>query len=143
MKDANAEYVQKLRVTESATNQEIQNALHQLFKSSPQGHSILTTQLPQGEICSRNDDDSGPQGNKSSIIAATAISKIELDNSLKNSLHSALQNEVPYSEILQELSVGTRHVVRNNLIFKRMNFLLVVHDQSQDSELDFWRIVVP
>ena len=56
MKDANAEYVQKLRVTESATDQEIQNALHQLFKSSPQGHSILTTQFPQGEICSTNDD---------------------------------------------------------------------------------------
>ena len=66
-----------------------------------------------------------------------------MDNSLKNSLHSALQNEVPYSEILQELSAGTRQIVRNNLIFKRMNSLLVVHDQSQDSELDFWPIVVP
>ena len=35
VKDANAEYVKKLRVTESATDQEIQEALHQCFKSSP------------------------------------------------------------------------------------------------------------
>ena len=42
-----------------------------------------------------------------------------------------------------ELSAGTRQVVRNNLIFKRMNSLLVVHDQNQHADLDFWRIVVP
>ena len=37
IKDANAEYIQKLRVAESATNQEIQAAQHQLFNPSPQG----------------------------------------------------------------------------------------------------------
>ena len=66
-----------------------------------------------------------------------------MDNSLKNSLHTALQSETPYSEILQDLSGGTRQIVKNNLIFKRMNGMLVVHDQNQDTELDFWRIVVP
>ena len=76
-------------------------------------------------------------------MSATAISKIQLDNTIKNSLHSFLQSEVPYSEILTELSAGTRQIVRNNLIFKRMNSLLVVHDQNQDADLDFWRIVVP
>ena len=35
VKDANAEHVQKLRVNERATDQEIQDALHQLFNSSP------------------------------------------------------------------------------------------------------------
>ena len=99
-------------------------------------------ELPQGEIQSINDD-SGPQGTNSSILAPTAISKIQLDNSLKNSLHTALQSESPYSEILQDLSGGTRQIIKNNLIFKRMNRILVVHDQSQDTELDFWRIVVP
>ena len=100
------------------------------------------TELPQGEIQSIHDD-SSPQGTNSSILAPTAISKIQLDNSLKNSLHTALQSESPYSEILQDLSGGTRQIVKNNLIFKRMNGMLVVHDQNQDAELDFWRIVVP
>ena len=32
---------------------------------------------------------------------------------------------------------------KNNLIFKRTNGLLFVHDQNQDVDIDFWRIVVP
>ena len=31
----------------------------------------------------------------------------------------------------------------NNLIFKQMNGLLVVHDQTQNANLDFWQIGVP
>ena len=45
VKDANAEYVQKLRVSNVATDQEIQAALHRLFQSSPQG---ISAQSPQG-----------------------------------------------------------------------------------------------
>ena len=62
---------------------------------------------------------------------------------MKNSLHSFLQSEVPYSEILEELSEGTRQVIKNNVIYKRMNSLLVVHDQNQDADLDIWLTVVP
>ena len=40
VKDANAEYVQKLRVSNVATDQEIQTVLHKLFQSSPQGISV-------------------------------------------------------------------------------------------------------
>ena len=70
-------------------------------------------------------------------MSAIAISKIQLDTTLKNSLYSFLQSEVPYSEILEELSAGTRQIVKNNLIYKRMNSLLVVHDQNKDIDLDF------
>ena len=110
VKNANAEYVQKLRVSEVATDQEIQNVPHQLFNSSPQGHSILTKQSPQGTISSTNDD-SNPQGDfiadsRRSIIGATAISKIQLDNTFKNSLHFFLPLEIHYSEIFLELSKG-------------------------------------
>ena len=48
--------VQKLRVSELATDQEIQNALHQLFHSSPQGNFV--------------------EDLRRSIIGATAGSKI-------------------------------------------------------------------
>ena len=80
MKDANAEYVQKLRINESATDQEIQAALYKLFQSSP-----------QGSISSMNEE-SGPQGieTRPQIIAATAVSQIQLDNSFKPSLYSYL-----------------------------------------------------
>ena len=142
MKDANAEYVQRLRVTESASDQEIQDALHQLFKSSPQGiqgpqdQSILTT-APQGQISSTNED------RLPSVIAATSVSKIQVDESFKNSLNSLLHQEAPYAGILEELLGGTRQIKQNNLIFKRLNGILCIHDQNQDDNLDFWRIVVP
>ena len=60
VKDANAEYVMRLRVAENATDDEIQDVLYQLFNSSPQGNqniqwpqrqTILTTS-PQGESVS-------------------------------------------------------------------------------------------
>ena len=62
---------------------------------------------------------------------------------MKNSLHSFLQHESPYAEVLQELQNGSKQVIRNSLVFKRMHRILYVHDQSQDADLDFWRIVVP
>ncbi|MCV6622656.1 MAG: hypothetical protein OIF51_12995, partial [Cellvibrionaceae bacterium] len=43
--DANASYVQKLRVAKDATDDEVQAALHELFKSSPQGHSATAIQV--------------------------------------------------------------------------------------------------
>ena len=88
----------------------------------------------------------GPQGTENevkSVIAATAVSQVQVDESLKNSLHSLLQHESPYAEILEELNGGTKQVARNSLIFKRMHRILYVHDQNQDADLDFWRIVVP
>ena len=43
-------YVQKLRVAENATDEEIKIALHQLFSYSPQGPSSRQDQLaPQGQ----------------------------------------------------------------------------------------------
>ena len=126
--DANASYVEKLRVADDATNEEIQTALHQLFNSSPQGikqgqaqlgpqgHSVL--QYPQGT--NSMNEDTSPQDNSTnkSILASTAISKVQLDNIIKNSITSALQSEVPYSEILTQLQGGMRQIVLNDLIFK-------------------------
>ena len=43
---------------------------------------------------------------------------------------------------MEELSGEARQANKNNLIFKQINALLVVHDQNQDTDLDFWRIVV-
>ena len=150
--DANASYVQKLRVAENATNEEIQTALHQLFNNGPQGSSRRQDQLaPQGHAVKMYPQDtqsvqeSSPQGTTTSkaILSSTAISKIQLDTEIKNLLSSALHSEAPYSQVLAELEGGSRQTVLNNLIFKISNSLLMVHDQKQDVSLDFWRIVVP
>lgn len=76
VKDANARYVQRLRVALDASDEEIQPALHQLFNQGPQGHKNLPT-----------NQDQTPRGNsfqeiKSSVIVATCISKLQLNDSL-------------------------------------------------------------
>ena len=98
----------------------------------PQGQSVQDLS-PQGEFVSTN----------AAILASAAISKIQLDNSIKDSLTSALQSEVPYSDVITQLQGGSRQIILNDLIFKILNSLLMVHDQKQDASLDFWRIVVP
>ena len=128
VKDANAELVQNRRVNDTATDQEIQDALHQLLNSrprgnqGPEGHSILSEKIAQVSIQSTNEN-ARPQGTETrhTVVVATAISKIRLDNQFKNYLYYFLQHEIPYIEILEELSGGTRQVRKNDLIFKRMN----------------------
>ena len=93
VKDANSEYVQRLRVSPEASDAEIQSALHQLFNQGPQGQSA---EDPQGRSILSVDQAQSPQGNfnsefKPSIIAATSISKLQLDNSFRNPLYSLLQ----------------------------------------------------
>ena len=145
VKDANSEYVQRLRLSPDASDSEIQIALHQLFRQGPQGQSA---EDPQGQSNLSNDQAQCPQGNfesecKPSIIAATSISMLQLDNSFRNSLYSLLQQEVPFAEIIQELEEGRTNVRKNDEVYKMLNGILLIHQNRQDAELDYWRIVVP
>ena len=116
-----------------------------MFSQGPQGQSGKD---PQGRSILSNDEAQSPQGNfeseiKPSIIATTSISKLQLENSFRNSLYSLLQQEVPYSEIIQELEVGRINVRRNDEVYKILNRILLVYQTGQSTELDYWRIVVP
>ena len=78
MTDANAEYVQRLRVPEDATKEQIQAALHQLFNQGPQGKSVQSRE-EQGHQGHKILKTSGPQGTENkvkSIIAATGVPKV-------------------------------------------------------------------
>ena len=124
-----------------ATDEEVQAALHKLFKSSPQAQSVTVDQAQ----CNLIQDQACPQGTikLASILASTAISKVRLDDEIKNSIVSALQHEDPYAEILTQLQGGMKQVTSNNVTYKFLNSLLFIHDQHQDVNLDFWRILVP
>ena len=80
---------------------------------------------------------------KPSVIAPIAVSKLQLENSFRNSLYSLLRNEAPCNDIITELENGKTQVVENDEVYKRMNGIFAVHSHHQDADLDFWRIVVP
>ena len=114
VKDANEEYVMRLRVPANASDEEIQSALHQLF--------IQSVQCPQGKSKITNEDQSPIQDSfevKPVVIAPTAVSKLQLDNSFRNSLYYLLRNEAPYDEIIVELESGRAQVVKNDEVYKR------------------------
>ena len=107
---------------------------------------MLADQCPQGKSKITNKDQAPIQDSfevKPIVIAPTAVSKLQLDNSFLNSLYSLLRNEAPYDEIIAELESGRAQVVKNDEVYKRMNGILAVHSHWQHAELDFWRIVVP
>ena len=106
----------------------------------------MSNQSPQDSIVSINEAQAPIQDSfevKPVVIAPTAVSKLQLDNSFRNSLYSLLRNEAPYDEIIMELEGGRAQIVKSNGIYKRMNGILAVHSHHQDAEIDFWRIVVP
>ena len=149
VKDANSEYVQKLRVSPEASDAEIQSALHQLFSQGPQGQSVNDS---QSQSILSSDQAQCPQGNQSpqgnseskrSIIAATSISKLQLDDSFRNSIYSLLKNENPYVDIIQELESGRTNIKKGNEVYKMVNKILLIHQTGQDVGIDYWGVVVP
>ena len=96
----------------------------------------MSSQSSQGSIVSTNEDQALIQDSfevKPIVIAPTAVSKLQLDNSFRNSLYSLLKNEAPYDEIIMELESGRAQVVKNDEVYKRMNGILAVHSHRQDA----------
>ena len=74
VKDANEEYVIRIRAPENVSDEEIQSALHQLFSQS--------VQCPQGNSKITNEDQAPIQDSfevKPVVIAPNAVSKLQLD----------------------------------------------------------------
>ena len=110
------------------------STIHQLFNQAPQGklvkfredqgpqgHTILSKTSPQDTILATKEDTSsqGTENEVKLVIATTAVSQVQVDESLKNSLHSLLQHESPYAEILEELKWRNKAgLLEIHLIFK-------------------------
>ena len=164
MHDANAAYVQQLRVSENASDEEIQAALSKLFQrrsesSDGQGKSVLKMSVnsesqktehmldqissgpsrPQPEISSVIQDQEPEIKSKLSVLRSGII----IDSSLKNRINSLLKEESLYSDIFVELDSGKNELKRKGEVYRRKRGLLVVHQEGQDSDIDYWRVIIP
>ena len=54
-----------------------------------------------------------------------------------------LREEGLYSDIFVELDSGKKEVKRKEEVYKRKRGLLVVHQEGQDSDVDYWRAIIP
>ena len=160
--DANAAYVQKLRVPEKATDAQIQAALDKLFKqnSVSEGQAVLrmstqdSTQSQEQllnqfkpEISIQNQDQDQSSREDQSVTEKCKISVLRsgviIDAQFKNQVYSLLKKESPYDAIIAELEEGKVEVKKNNDVYRMKRGLLVVHQDNQNDECDYWRIVIP
>ena len=84
------------------------------------------------------------QDSRPAQLSVYSTGNISLQDSLKQQIINSLRNEILYSDIMEEFeSSGVREIVRGNLKFRIQRDLLVQHEQNQDEQLDYWRIVIP
>ena len=84
--------------------------------------------------------------NQSSSQCTLAVSRssINIDNSLRDRIHSLLQAEILYKEILEEMeSTGKNEFIQGKEKYKLPKKLLMIHVTGQPEEVQYWRVVVP
>ena len=70
-------------------------------------------------------------------------SGVRLDVQFKREVHSLLEKESPYMEILTELKRGGSRNKKTKEKLKMKRGILLIHKDGQDTDLDYWRIVIP
>ena len=154
--DANAAYVQQLRVSEDASDEEIQSALTKLFSqnsiSERQTVLKMTTQdqaqnqeqmLNQIKPEVQYQDQAQDQRQSDQCKLAVLRSGVMIDVQYKKKIYSLLKKESLFDIILAELEEGKTEVKRNDDVYKIRKGILVVHQKNQNEELDFWRMIIP
>ena len=155
--DANEAYVQQLRVPEDATDDQIKEALAKLFQKNDGIHSkgsvlkMSSKSIDQAQeqildqyssVPSRLDDQAQKSDQDQAKIAVLR-SGVILDVQFKKEVHSLLEKESPYMEILAELGEGRVEIKKNKEKFKIKRGMLVIHRDDQDTDLDYWRMIIP
>ena len=165
--DANAELVQQIRIPESASDQEIQDILKQIFNAqegnvhSDSVDAEILKQKIQQAVQEHNVQD------QNSIISSVSVQyavtkqiqdqdsrtvqfcmyskgKIQIEDSLKQEILDPLRDDILYSELLKEFeNTGVKEIVRGNSKFRLQRDLIVQRENEQDEVLNYWRIVVP
>ena len=152
------ESIEALRVPKDAKDEDIQNALIQLFhrtrEDSSSSESKKRTTLTGNSIdnsiqnsilysIQEQDSDSNSELQNSCKLLVYR-SSISLDPSFKQEIYEANQNDILYSSILSELeSSADRELIKGKEKFRMKHGLLCVHQEDQSEDVDYWRIVVP
>ena len=148
VKEEESDLVSVLRIRPQATDVEIQDTLTQIFgrhdssvKYSDSIQSISAQDHGQKDQIQSESDSIQVERSAQLLVYRSAV---QVQDELKEQISSALQYEIPYSDIISELCSGKNEVQRNSEVFKWKNGMLVRHQHgSVQEDESFWRIVVP
>ena len=142
VKRQDADWVQGMRVSETASDAEIQARLKQLY--SKDDSNSISVQAAQGQMTSIQTAENSFNSFKCTLLAI-GQSSIEMDMETKVQWMQQLMNEDPYAQIIEQFSTDPdcRELIRQTKKYRMKNGSLCVHEEKQDTSQQYWRIIVP
>ena len=145
VQNVDEQLVDKLRVSTTAGDADIQKVITSVYKPgcTVGAHEAQGTSLEQAI-----DDiyDFAAPDQRVPVLAVSSVSSIALDPQFKADLTTLLRTEPPYDEIfvrLEDPSLPDFWDREEGKFMIRRGLLQVHHDQHEESDLPYWRIVVP
>ena len=147
--------VHKLQVSEDASDADIQRALDSVFQHqtsssatvvpSSSTSAVRTASASADFSTSVEDPVSVPEDLKTAQLCITQ-SAVQVSADLRRQLQSALEQETPYAEIIDEIDnapLARQEARRGVEVYRIKNHSLVIHRPDFDDEDQYWKIVVP
>ena len=136
VKKQDEDWMQHVRVSNTATDEEIQCRLRQLYSTdeTQDKRDKLQEQLTTGQC------------KEIQTMLAIAESTVQVDQEMKIQIMQYLMNEDPYADILQQFQQDRqcREIVKQNKKYRLKRGSLVIHDSNQTEENEaYWKIVIP
>ena len=136
VKKQDEDWMQNVRVSDTATDAEIQKRLRQLYNTEDkQGtRDKIQEQLTTGQRLPEKQ-----------MMLAIAESTVQVDQETKIQIMQYLMNEDPYAEILQQFQEDSqcREINRQNNKYRLKKGSLVIHESTQNEDQAYWRVVIP
>ena len=83
------------------------------------------------------------QEKESQAVLSVFSKRVQLNSSIKDSFNTLLHEESPYDEILSELDTGRVEIKKKGEKYRRKNGFLVIHQDKQNEDVQYWRVIVP
>ena len=136
VKDIDREVVDMIRVAESATDQDIQAKLRELYSSSEEREKI---QHAQDSILSEIRTEEG------NAILSVASSRVTVSNEFRARLVRGILADEDYVDIYEKLQDPneTNEVTERGRTYRMKRGILKTHEDNQAPTYEYWRTVIP
>ena len=135
VKKLDQELVDTVRIPSSATDEDVQRKLDQLYSKNELEEKM---QNVQQQLLTEIKEE------QNAVLAMTE-SKLMIDDQFKKRLMEALKNDDQYDEMIQKLEDPDqpKELQVNERVYRIKSGTLKVHEEGQDKMAKYWRTIVP
>ena len=135
VKRMDQELVDMIRIPSTATDEEVQRKLDQLY--SKEGMNEKKVYAKQQILTEKREEQNA--------VLAVSESRIQIDDQFRSEIMQALKNEDQYEEMIQKLEDPEQpnDIQVNDRVYRIKNGTLKVHERNQKASASYWRTVIP